>query len=92
MVNGHKKFLALSHVVLIIVTILCVLPFYLLIVASFTDETFAVKNGFSLMRHAMTDANEKDVFIGSKSPHESINSEGKIEARNVARPSPQRVR
>ena len=37
------------------------------------------------MRHAMTDANEKDVFIGSKSPHESINSEGKIEARNVGR-------
>ena len=57
MVNGHKKFLALSHVVLIIVTILCVLPFYLLIVASFTDESFAVNNGFSLIpSHLSVDA------------------------------------
>ena len=34
MTRGHKKFLTLSHVVLIIVTVLCLLPFYLLIVAS----------------------------------------------------------
>lgn len=57
MVNGHKKFLALSHVVLIIITVLCVLPFYLLIVASFTDETFAVTKGFSLIpSHLSTEA------------------------------------
>ena len=55
--RGHKKFLALSHVVLIIVTILCVLPFYLLVVASFTEESFAVKNGYSLIpSHLSTDA------------------------------------
>ena len=55
--RGHKKFLALSHVVLIIVTILCVLPFYLLVVASFTEEYFAVKNGYSLIpSHLSTDA------------------------------------
>ena len=55
--RGHKKFLALSHVVLIFVTILCILPFYLLIVASFTEEKYAVTNGFSLIpAHLSTDA------------------------------------
>ena len=55
--RGHKKFLALSHVVLIFVTILCILPFYLLVVASFTEENYAVTNGFSLIpAHLSTDA------------------------------------
>ena len=55
--RGHKKFLALSHVVLIFVTILCILPFYLLIVASFPEEKYAVTNGFSLIpAHLSTDA------------------------------------
>ena len=55
--RGHRKFLALSHVVLIFVTILCILPFYLLIVASFTEEKYAVTNGFSLIpAHLSTDA------------------------------------
>ena len=55
--RGHKKFLVLSHVVLIFVTILCILPFYLLIVASFTEEKYAVTNGFSLIpAHLSTDA------------------------------------
>ncbi len=44
---GHKKFLALSHIVLIIVTILAVVPFWLLIVASFTNEKYAINNGYS---------------------------------------------
>lgn len=55
--RGHKKFLALSHIVLIILTILCVLPFYLLVIASFTEETWAVQNGFSLLpTHLSADA------------------------------------
>lgn len=52
--TGHKKFLALSHVVLIIDTILCIIPFYLLIVASFTQEAYAVKSGFSLIPNHLT--------------------------------------
>jgi putative aldouronate transport system permease protein len=44
---GHKKFLALSHIVLILVTILAVVPFWLLIVASFTNEKYAINNGYS---------------------------------------------
>ncbi len=47
--RGHKKFLALSHAVLIVVTICAVLPFWLLVMASFTNESYAVKNGYSLI-------------------------------------------
>jgi len=47
--NGHKKFLALSHVVLIIVSICALLPFWLLIMASFTDESTAVTAGYHLL-------------------------------------------
>lgn len=47
--RGHKKFLALSHAVLILVSILAILPFWLLIMASFTDESCAVKYGYSLI-------------------------------------------
>ena len=52
--NGHKKFLALSHVVLIIITILAVLPFYLLILASFSEEKIAVSSGYSLIPNHLT--------------------------------------
>lgn len=45
--RGHKKFLTLSHIVLIFLCILTVLPFWLLIVSSFTEENYAVKNGYS---------------------------------------------
>lgn len=47
--QGHKKFLALSHVVLIIVSILAILPFWMLITASLSDEASAVKNGYKLI-------------------------------------------
>jgi len=45
--KGHKKFLALSHVVLIIVAICSIVPFWLLLAASFTDEAYAIKNGYA---------------------------------------------
>lgn len=47
--KGHKKFLALSHFVLIVVSILAIMPFWLLIMASFTDESTAVKQGYHLI-------------------------------------------
>ncbi|MBE5889691.1 MAG: carbohydrate ABC transporter permease [Lachnospiraceae bacterium] len=47
--KGHKKFLALSHIVLIIVSVLAILPFWLLIMASFTDESTAVNSGYRLI-------------------------------------------
>lgn len=46
--NGHKKFLALSHVVLIIVSVTALIPFWLLLMASLSDESYAVNNGYSL--------------------------------------------
>ena len=46
--RGHKKFLALSHVMMIICCILALIPFWILIVASFTQESYIAKNGYSL--------------------------------------------
>lgn len=47
--NGHKKFLALSHIILIIVTIFSVLPFWLLFMVSLSDEKTLVQNGAKLL-------------------------------------------
>ncbi len=46
--RGHKKFLALSHIVLIIVSIMALVPFWVLIMASFTEEKVATKYGYSI--------------------------------------------
>lgn len=46
--QGHKKFLVLSHIVLIFVSICAILPFWLLLTASLSNEGYAVKNGYSL--------------------------------------------
>ncbi len=45
----HKKFLALSHVFLIIGSILCIAPFWLLVAASLSNESYAVKHGYSFI-------------------------------------------
>ena len=44
----NKKFLTLSHIVLIIVSIFSLIPFWLLIMASFTEEKVATKYGYRL--------------------------------------------
>ena len=44
-----------------------------------------LKDGFFLMRHASTNANKEDRFIGSGSPNENISPEGRIDARSVGR-------
>ncbi len=44
----HKGFQALSHVILIIFSIAALLPFWMLITSSLSDEATAVKYGFSL--------------------------------------------
>lgn len=46
--RGHKKFLAFSHVILVMVSILAVVPFWLLLMASLSNESYAVNNGYSL--------------------------------------------
>ena len=46
--NKHKGFQAISHIVLILFSIMALLPFWILITASFSVEADTVKNGFSL--------------------------------------------
>ena len=47
--KGHKKFLTLAHVVLIIVSVFAILPFWMLVTASLSNETDAVQNGYKLI-------------------------------------------
>lgn len=46
--KGHKKFLTLSHLVMLLCCVISLVPFWLLIVASFTDEGYVAQNGYSL--------------------------------------------
>ena len=45
----YKGFRTVSHIVLIIVSVLAVIPFWLLIMASFTSERSAVNDGYRLI-------------------------------------------
>ena len=45
--KDNTKWKLLSNAVLILFTLCALLPFILLIIASFTDETAAVTNGYS---------------------------------------------
>lgn len=47
--NGKKKFLTLSHVILLIVTICSILPFWLLAMISLSDEKMLVEKGAKLL-------------------------------------------
>lgn len=42
-----KRWKVAAHIVMILLTLLAVMPFLLLIIASFTDETAALNNGYS---------------------------------------------
>lgn len=44
-------FNVLSVVILTIFALLCILPFYLIVVASFTDEQYLISQGYSLLIH-----------------------------------------
>ena len=44
-----NRFLLLSHIILILMSIAIIVPFWILFAASFTDENWAVKNGFILI-------------------------------------------
>lgn len=46
--RGHKKFLTLSHIVMIFCCIVSLVPFWILIMASFTKESYIAQNGYSL--------------------------------------------
>ena len=44
--NSEKIFRSFAFVVLLILAIVCILPIILIIVASFTDETTLLANGY----------------------------------------------
>ncbi|WP_346697445.1 carbohydrate ABC transporter permease [Catenibacillus scindens] len=44
-----NRFLLLSHIILILVSVAVIVPFWILFAASFTDENWAINHGFSLI-------------------------------------------
>lgn len=62
--NGKKKFLALSHVVLLFVTVCSILPFWLLAMISVTDEKLLVASGAKLLPAKLS--NEAYLYLASK--------------------------
>ena len=44
----HKKFQAVSHIILILFSVMALLPFWMLVTSSLSDEATAVKYGFAL--------------------------------------------
>ena len=51
--KDELKWQAISHIVLMVVTLCALLPFLLLIIASFTDENWALSHGFSFFPGAL---------------------------------------
>ena len=45
--NYHRGISRLSHVVMVVLSLAAILPFVLLVIASFTDNAVAVSEGFS---------------------------------------------
>lgn len=45
--KGDRRFLVLVHFVLVIATLLCLVPFYMLIIGSFTDNATIIREGYS---------------------------------------------
>ena len=60
--RGKKGFHRLSHIILIIFSVIVIIPFWLLIVASFTDEGYVIRNGYSLFPKEWSMAAYKYVF------------------------------
>ena len=59
----RNRFLLLSHIILILMSIGVLLPFWILIAASLTDETWAIKNGFAVIPKEWSTLAYKYVFV-----------------------------
>lgn len=55
MLNKYSKgFTFFSHMILILASVSCIYPFFLLIMASFTEETVLIRNGYSIFPEAFS--------------------------------------
>lgn len=55
MLNKYSKgFTLFSHMILILASVSCIYPFFLLIMASFTEETVLIRNGYSIFPEAFS--------------------------------------
>lgn len=67
--NYHRMSTTIAHVVMILLSAMAVLPFVLLVIASLTDNTVAITEGFSFFPSKLSTeayqyiANEKDMML-----------------------------
>lgn len=65
MVQHDKVSQTLMHLVMIILTLACLLPFLLMIIASFTDESTLVRNGYSFFPEKLSLETYRYIFQSS---------------------------
>ena len=65
MVDNNKVFRTITHVVMIILCVFCVLPFFILISSSITSETTLIREGYSLFPKDITWAAYRYLLVGS---------------------------
>lgn len=65
--KGTKLFTILGYSVISIITILCFIPFWLIIVASFSDEQIVMRDGFGLFPNVISFDAYRSIFQGFKS-------------------------
>lgn len=64
--SGTKSFTLLGYGVMVIITIICVVPFWLIVAASISDEATILREGFKLWPRTVSLDAYRSIFQGSK--------------------------
>ncbi|MBA4384778.1 MAG: sugar ABC transporter permease, partial [Anaerolinea sp.] len=67
MINTSKIFSFFSTLFLVLLVVICVIPFWLLFVNSFTSETYLIQNGYSLLPKEFSLAAYKYLWLAMSS-------------------------
>ncbi len=65
MVESNKTFQVVAHIIMILLSLFCILPFILLIVSSITGETSLIRNGYSFIPEAIDLSAYKYLLVDS---------------------------
>lgn len=65
MVKNDRLFQLISNIVFVLLCALCLLPFILLVVSSFTDEMVLIRNGYSFFPEKLSLESYKYLFVNS---------------------------
>ena len=62
---GEWSFYGLGYVLLFVFGMLCVIPFYLILISSFAEESALLRNGFQLVRESFRKTGVAGAFANS---------------------------